>query len=233
MAIVKLGTTVVGIRGTVGGITFAANRAGNYARAWGRGPAAQTQARQLSNSRFGQLGAWWQALSSAQRDGWDALALLNPEPTYNSLGELIALSGFDYFTRCNGRRLSKGLPVLTDAPSGSAADRPVSPTIDNFEASTVGVSRFNIEWQHNGVSGSGFFVAFGRVFSGGAQGYTPSAQRLVAWTDWFGSPLSDPGSFIRAFGLVPDGWSYLGLAYQESEVGIRSVGVELRTVLGP
>ncbi|HUX02194.1 MAG TPA: hypothetical protein VMY35_14610 [Phycisphaerae bacterium] len=124
MAIVKLGGTVVGIRGTVGGVTYSANKSGPYAKAWGRGSNPRSPRQQVLRGELARLGRAWQALDQEQRDLWDAFAALSPEPTYNSLGEEIELSGWGYYCRINVRRLETEFSLMEEPPEGDEATPP-------------------------------------------------------------------------------------------------------------
>jgi hypothetical protein len=69
-------------------------------------------------------------LTPAQIAGWDALAAAPPEADYNSLGELIYLSGSAWYVRVNMRRLEVGQMISDPAPPSVAVSPPTAFTLD-------------------------------------------------------------------------------------------------------
>lgn len=136
MAIIKLGGTVVGIRGTVGGLTFSANKGGTYCKSWSRGSNPRSQRQQVRRGILASMGPAWAALSGAQQTDWDALAATDPEPHTNSLGEPITFSGYGLFSMFNQRRVAAAFSILQDAPTGTEATQPTAITIDTFDPHT-------------------------------------------------------------------------------------------------
>jgi hypothetical protein len=99
MAIIKFGALVVGARGTIGGVTYSANKSGPYARAWGHGSNPRTVAQSITRADMGGLGARWLAISSSERDDWDSFAADAANELTNSLGETYFLSGWQWFAK--------------------------------------------------------------------------------------------------------------------------------------
>lgn len=120
MAILKLGDLVTGIRGSVGAVTYSAGMNGAYARGKTRGPKTKNPAQQPYQATIGQLGAWWASLTVAQRAAWDALSASPPEVVYNSLGEVVTLSGWQWFGKVVARRCLFAYPPTLTAPGASA-----------------------------------------------------------------------------------------------------------------
>ena len=130
MAILKFGPTVVGLRGTIGGITFSANKSSPYAKAWSRGsnPVAPLQTTQ--RGVLASIPALWRALTPAEQALWDTFAALPAQDLTNSLGETYSISGFGWFTKINVRLLVMGRADRTAVPAQS---RPSAPTITDIE----------------------------------------------------------------------------------------------------
>ncbi len=76
MAIAKFGPTVTGLRGTVAGTTFSANKSGPYARGWSRGANPRSSLQSTQRGRLGALAAAWRDLTQVQRDDWIVYAAL-------------------------------------------------------------------------------------------------------------------------------------------------------------
>lgn len=229
MAIVKLSSLIIGIRGSVGGVTFSDGAGGPYAKAWGRGSNGRARKQQRARSFFGSMGAQWQALSGAQRSDWDDLAVADPEPTFNSLGEPVTLSGFGYFARCNTRRLALGMEILQDAPTGTEATQPVEPAVTNFEVRRPPISWFRVEWTDPGYEATDLCLAFVTVIPSGSPVYDPSVIKFVASELATAEILNAWDEFIAIFGLPASGWTISGRFYAQRASGLRSVPTKLLT----
>ena len=130
MAIVKFGPTVAGIRGTIAGITFSANKASPYAKAWAKGANPTTALQTDQRSRLGSLPNAWRALTGVQQAAWDTFAALPAQDLLNSLGETYSISGFGWYVKVNARLLAMGRAVRTPVPTQA---RPAAPAITDIE----------------------------------------------------------------------------------------------------
>lgn len=117
MAIVKFGQTVVGVRGTLGGIVYSANHTGAYARSWSKGSNPRTPYQQMTRANISPIGLLWASLSDGDRGDWDYYGLHPGEIDTNTLGEVILLSGWQWFVRINQRLQVFSLPLVTAVPS--------------------------------------------------------------------------------------------------------------------
>ena len=129
MAIIKLGVTVVGIRGTIGGMMFSANKSGPYARAWSKGANPRTPIQSAQRSTLGAIPSLWRALTPGERTAWDVFADLPAQERTNSLGETFFASGFNWFTIINTRLINIGRSPRTAVPVQS---RPTAPTLTSL-----------------------------------------------------------------------------------------------------
>ncbi len=126
MAIVKLGTMVVGIRGSIGGNTFSANKAGPYVKSWAKGANPATTDQSNARNTLVSFASNWRDLTQAERDGWDTYAALSAQDLTNSLGETYSISGFNWYVRINTHLEGFTDPQRDAAPTNT---RPVAPTI--------------------------------------------------------------------------------------------------------
>lgn len=126
MAITKLGALVVGIRGTVGGVTMSENRSSTYAKLWSRPVRRNTPAQLQQRGFMSFLGREWRTLSTAEQDDWATFAATPPETDYNSLGEIYLLSGFGWFSRIYLRRLRTGQVPDLLAPAAVVVNPPAT-----------------------------------------------------------------------------------------------------------
>lgn len=146
MAIIKLGPTVIGIRGTLGGITFSANKSGNYAKSWTRSTNPQTPKQSVVRATLATFGSSWRALSTAQRTLWNVYAALPAQDLVNSLGITYSISGFLWFVKINIQRSTVGLGQLSTAP---LLVRPAAPNINLLQIRSIGGSNIQFpvaEW---------------------------------------------------------------------------------------
>lgn len=142
MAIIKFGTTVVGLRGTIGGITFSANKSGPTARAWSRGSVPQTERQQAHKAIIANLPPEWAALTPAEKDAWDVWAADPLQARTNSLGESYQMSGFQAFMFINTVLTEVGLPTRTAPPSASQDSPPTLDSVEFHTTASAGTSQF-------------------------------------------------------------------------------------------
>lgn len=135
MAIIKLGATVVGIRGKLGGIVFSANGATPYAKVW-QMPRAQSTSKQTTyRGRLSQYPQNWRDLTQAQRNDWDTYAAAAAQELTNPLGETYYASGFNWFCKLSQQRQTVGRTPPTTAPTAAG---PPAPTISTFTLRPTG-----------------------------------------------------------------------------------------------
>ncbi len=142
MAIVKFGVTVVGIRGTVGGLVFSAGKSGPYVKTWSKSANPRTPKQSEQRAELGSIGEEWRALTQVNRDGWDTFAATGTcTELTNSLGELYRISGFLWFLKWAGWRHSVGASTRTAAGSCGLFK---TMTLSSFSIGTTGTTLFGI-----------------------------------------------------------------------------------------
>jgi len=135
MAITKIGAPLSGIRGTIGGITYSANKSGPYAKAWARASNPQTVKQTTERSYLSEMSQGWRDMNDAQRAAWDAFAALGAQELTNSLGEAYYASGWNWFCKCNIRLLRLARATIEAVPTQA---RPAAPEIDDFRVCVAG-----------------------------------------------------------------------------------------------
>lgn len=200
MAIIKLGTTVTGIRGHMGGIVFSANKSGPYSKPWHYPVNPRSTKQQTQRSLLQYLAQQWQALDPADKALWDAYAITDPEPTYNSLGELLTLTGYNYFTRCNSRLTQLEEAIITQPGTDI---RPDPPTIDDLEAYAPGEGDLTITFSIAGSTADCALVIF--LATAPYLAATPklSAFRFADYYDPTASPYVSSTIIEDLFGALP------------------------------
>ncbi len=129
MAVIKLAAPVAGIRGTVGGLTYSANKAGPFVRAWSKGANPRTTFQSTQRTQMASIPALWRLLSPAEKALWKTFAALPAQERTNSLGEAFFISGFTWFTLINIRLLNIGRVTRTAPPVQA---RPSAPTVSSL-----------------------------------------------------------------------------------------------------
>jgi hypothetical protein len=117
MAITKLGATITGVRGSIGGVTYSANKAGTYAKSWSK-PSRQASPKQtVSRSRPSTLNQSWLALTQVQRDAWDTYGAAVGQAKTNSLGQTYYVSGWAWYYTTNTYCTIAGIALQTAPPA--------------------------------------------------------------------------------------------------------------------
>ena len=220
MAIITLGPTVVGIRGTLGGIVFSTNKAGNYARQWSLSSSPKTESQTTQRGLLSQQPEAWRALSSAQQALWDAFAALPAQDQTNPLGVTYSLSGFGWFVKINTRLLRAGRVTRTAPP---VLARPANPTISGMNVrSTAGALGSNISYP------AGTFAGFDMILQmqlNNAKGRTvPNESGMVQVLNQTvaASAQSITSHLAAAFGIITIGQFAYAFAYRQTIDGLRS-----------
>lgn len=174
MAIIKLGALVVGIRGTIGGVTFSESLAGPYARVWTSGVNPRTNLQSEQRRFWSLLHSDWDDITQGQRDDWDTWAALVAQKQTNPLGEDYYLSGYQWFLKCNARLLHAALAIIEDPP---ANPYPTQPTINSiaFEDLAPGL-KVEIAFDADEFEGHSAIIH---------ASVTQNAPRSVQHTNWY------------------------------------------------
>ena len=212
MARIQLGVTVTGIRGTIGGITFSANKSGNYAKSWARGARTPTQRQNAGRAQIAQIGALWSAASPNETD-------------YDPSGDQYCLSGFGWFTRAQVRRALVGLDPDGAVPSGAAATVPTGVALSATAGSPDSVQ---ISWDSATFEADSSAILF----------LVPGWSTGAAWltSGWLLTlALQNPGdtgedisaAYAALFGDLSAGMRLYARIYKQAPEGNRSVSTDL------
>ena len=137
MAKILLGPTVIGIRGTVAGITFSQNAGGPYARGWHQPPNPRAAKQLTARVALGNLAVQWRALTAAQKATWVAYAALPAQVLTDSLGQPYSVSGFAWWISCSTYLIQSGLATIATAPVGVRLAAPTG-TVGAFPTTASG-----------------------------------------------------------------------------------------------
>lgn len=236
MAILKFGTLVTGARGTLGGITFSANKAGPYCKPWAAPPKTTTTKRSVIQGEFAGFGSAWSALSAAQRTAWNDFGAAAGQAQTNALGETYYLSGWQWFVKLNGWRVQTydptglGSPVITpaiieDAPTGSPA---TPPTISALEAHYTAPQEFTVTFTPDiGISGVYYLLEAAQIFSTVAEYTPPTFAAIRAFENGDSSPVTITSEIPLVFGALRPGAQLAVRLYALPVDGYRSAAAQL------
>lgn len=219
MAICKFGELVVGVRGTVAGVTFSANRSGPYCRGWTRTP-NPLSILQTNQRRYHQtIALYWPTLTQEQRDAWNDWADDPAQERTNPLGETYYLSGFQWFLLINQQLETAAYPIREDPPLWPA---PAGPTLTALTLG-AGAGVCQLTFPPGGFAAGCdaiLFLALGRSTGASA---TPYRRRFLAA---FAPPLVSPLVFTTQADTL-FGWRTVGQrgflsAHAQDPCGMRS-----------
>lgn len=220
MAILRFGATVVGVRGTIGGITYSSGSAGPYARLWSRGSNPRTALQSITRGRIASNGILWADLSDVEKAAWDAFGQNPPEIDTNSLGEVYKLRGWQWLVRVNQRRQSVGLAPTSTLPSDAAVTPAASCTIT---ATAFPTGPFTIEWPENTIPAGHSGVAFLAVHpTAGLQNKTSGFVQIWAEHEPSGESVDITDAVAARFGVIPARWKLFARLYVLRDDGVRS-----------
>jgi len=120
MALVKNPLGGIAASGSVGGTTFARNRAGQYARAWAKPVNPATSRQTIVRNQFGLSSTTWGMLDGAAIAAWDAYAATVVR--LNKLGEEYTPKGRQIYmeTNQNLQQQEVGAMISTPGPSNES-----------------------------------------------------------------------------------------------------------------
>lgn len=220
MAIIKTGALVVGIRGTIDGVTFSQNPNGPYAKGWRRPVNKSTTAQQPRRAAFGNIGRLWNGISSALQEDWDDYAALPAQTLYNSFGDPYNMTGFGWFRSINLNRLTAGQAVSTAVPTIA---QPSPPNITNMVIRETNAPL--ARWFFDNDPGSGYYALTFMAVSNRQGGVTPPVRpQPIGVTPLTGSTTTVffTSNIENAFGPISQNRRYFLHAYFQTSEGRRS-----------
>lgn len=228
MARIKLGVTVVGIRGSIGGITFSANRSGPHARILPipRNPRTTNQTTQ--RGYLSTMGAKWRSIGTTEQENWNAFAATPPETDYNSLGETYLLSGFGWFTRICTRRLRTGQVEDLLAPTSTPTAPPQSFDLDLHPGTGLDT---DATFLYTNGDFTDMYAILQLSFAPGLGSNVQTTRYINCWeAAVVGATSTDFGiKYTNVFGSVPNDARFFGKLYRQSASGIRSTPLTMFT----
>ena len=220
MATVKLAAPLQGIRGHIGRWCWSENRSSKYVSQMCFPRSSRTESQHSWANHFGATAALWKSLTGAEQADWDTLAATPPENDHDPWGNIIFLTGFQWFNRIQSRRHSCGLDPLLTPPTDS---KPSAPT--SFSAAVtpgVGGTLF-YDVDPDEIPVGGFSVVFlSPALSLGRVSSLPN-KRLLDWQPkGVSGHFEATSQFTSLYGILPRSASYNFSYLVQTTQGIRS-----------
>lgn len=152
------------LSGSVGGVTAAHNRGGQYLRNRSIPVNPNTNRQQSVRAAFATATEAWKNLSAIQQGAWTSYA--NSTPVTNRLGESITLTGHNMYVRTNAFLLGLGGTLLAVAPS-----TPGQSTLGTGRVITASVAT-GVAFAVGAATADGLtLVSYGPSISNGVSGF--------------------------------------------------------------
>jgi len=188
--------------GSRGNITFGHNKGGQYMRSRAIPVNPNSARQQATRNILGTYAAGWNALSDAQRALWRSYAAEIPVP--DALGQMMFLSGINWYIKCNSILGDAGLTPIDYPPIGSVPAGFATFAVTWTDEDTVSVA-------FTPVLPSGFAIQLWQTIPGSAGkmpnfnqarlvGYS-SADEVTPWSTDVPYP-GQTGNSARFFGAV-------------------------------
>lgn len=219
MATVKFGPTVIGIRGTIGGVTFSANSTSTYAKQWSRPPTSRTSKQIQTRNSLVEISLMWTDLAAATKTDWNNYAAAPGEEDYDPWGVQRFLSGFQWFCRAQQRRATLAMVNPGDFPTLPA---PVAITGLVITVQT-GAGDSWVTWDDD-IFDAGDSIIMYLSFSAntGAADSFRNWKLILAMEDPPNGGVSFHALYQAAFGNIPAGWKCFAMAFKQHPKGDRS-----------
>lgn len=221
MAIVRFGTTVIGVRGTIAGTTFSMGPAGPYAKSWRRPRNQSTAIGATSRRAITPYGALWSSMSPTLQNDWKSFAASPPESDFNSLGIQYWLTGYQWLIRANIRRQALGLAPTTTVPTAVAVTAPLTCTL----YATAGyVITATIAWSAGDFpTGSGAQLFLAQYPTSGLKSFPGRGLNIWSAYEPTGTSHDISSTVIARYGNIPANWTLFAKLFCTRADGVRSL----------
>lgn len=189
------------VSGSVGGVTYAHNRGGMYARARSTPVNTVSPERTAVKNILADLASRWRdVLDDTQRTSWNVYATITP--LIDRLGEPRPISGIAMYIRCNSVRLQGGLTYVDDGPllPGLPTFTPPTYTLD-IGAQEVDVAFANTDDWATEDDGA-MLVYASRPISVGRNFFAGPYRLAGVILGDTGTPPTSPATFALPFPLA-------------------------------
>lgn len=226
MAKVLFGGVVAGVRGTIGGVTYSANKSGPYARNWSRGSNVRSELQTGSRGSLGYRAQYWRGLDAADRADWDVWAADSEQELTDVFGEAYYISGFLWFVRINRWLDSVGRAVVETPPTSPATAAPTILTLVVSEGDVSSVITYDVT-EFPSPFDCVIEMAIGQ--SVGAAAMPAPPLLLGGWQVPGGTSLDISAEIEARFGQVQIGQRAFARVYRQTTEGYRSAAFGIQS----
>lgn len=220
MALIKLGSLVTDIRGSIGGFTFSSGKAGHRVQLKPRGTRSLTPAQTVLRSNMGYYDYYWSAITDVQRAAWGTYA--EGKTRTNSMGETYEMSGFNWWIMCNARLKAQGDAAVAVPPPAAAPD-PLDTVILDFSDAD---NWAKLAFTPSPLGAAKRIVIFGSVVCTEGSIVAPSQLRLIYVSGVNPTtPLTFTNEIIALFGTILVNQRLFIVAYVSDAQGLRSTAL--------
>lgn len=221
MAKFRTGPAVSSVSGSVGGITFARNRYGQYFRSRVKPVSPDSIYTIETKAMFRACSQSWANLTAAQRDAWKTWASTNP--VTDSLGDKQVLAANAAYMKLNGRLEHSGDTLIQLPPTVAQPD-----ALDTLTfTADIGAGTFQIAYTPTPLAAGQRLWVRGCVVNSPAVNYVRNLWKLLTVSaKALASPLALDTLFEDRFGTLQAGQvCYVSAAILDSATGLLSAPV--------
>jgi hypothetical protein len=220
MAVVQFGVSITSIKGTIGGITFGNTSSGPTAHVKAQPATSHSSRVRVARNAFAECALVWKSLTSGQQSAWSSLASSPPETDYDRYGNVIFLSGKEWFIRVNVRRQTVSLPIIkspVDEP------RPSFPLYLYFSATESGPSVTATFTEDIHGDGNGLVVYSAPVINPERIAVVPNISIMTALALCPVSPVDLTSDYLARWGTPTRTTGIQFQTFVQSPAGYRSI----------
>jgi len=231
MAKIKLAAPLSGLRGTIGGVVYSANKSGPYAKPWMKPVNPRTPKQLIARGRLSQFPTLWAGISAAQRTAWDVFAALPAQERTDSLGQTYYASGYNWFVKINVQLDLAGHASRDNCPS---LVRPGQPTVDDlivYSAPDVGAEKTLLHFPIHQFTGYDAILFLAFRTAAGAVNTFRQYRNVFATVETSVYTVRFADEMAAAFGWPSVGWPAFLTGARQNAHGQRGLPATISTTV--
>lgn len=191
------------VSGSVGGVTYAHNQGGLYARARSIPTNPNSAQQQVLRNAMGALAAAWnQTLTGAQRTGWETFAA--NVPLVDALGDSRTVSGKAWYIKANSLRLQASVTRIDAPPS---LFEMATLTLPVFTITAAGTTASMAYTNTDGWAGEvgGYLLVYASRPQNASRNFWNGPYRFAGKVSGAATPPTSPATITLPFASGPTG----------------------------
>lgn len=220
MATIKLAAPIQGIRGHIGRWCWSENRSSKFVTQMSFPRSSRSNSQNSWSNHFGATASLWKSLTGPEQSDWDILAASPPENDHDPWGNIIFLTGFQWFCRIQSRRYSVELAPLLTPPVGA---KPSAPTSFSAAVTPGAGGTLTYDVLPAEIPAGGFSIVFlSPALSMGRSSSTPNQRLLDFQPKGAFGHFDATSNFLAFWGYLPRASSYNFRYLVQTSEGLRS-----------